>query len=214
MRKLPLQKLVAVSAVASALPSYAVVLVQYDFASSLAPSTVDSNVTASDVGQSDLPNMSVVGGQLSVPASDIAVTTAVATTDYIQFTVTPNAPLLVNLASLTFDIGRVFTGGYTAGYAVFSSVDSYGASIGSGSLTGASGTLTGISLDLSGPAYQGLSSITFRIGLSDGNNGANNSIRVDNLTLNGAVVPEPHEYAAMAGLGLLGFAVWRRARRA
>lgn len=29
-----------------------------------------------------------------------------------------------------------------------------------------------------------------------------------------SVVPEPHEYAAMAGLGLLGFAVWRRSRQA
>lgn len=28
------------------------------------------------------------------------------------------------------------------------------------------------------------------------------------------VVPEPHEYAAFAGLGLLGFAAWRRSRRA
>lgn len=28
------------------------------------------------------------------------------------------------------------------------------------------------------------------------------------------VVPEPHEYAALAGVGLLGFAAWRRSRRA
>ena len=36
------------------------------------------------------------------------------------------------------------------------------------------------------------------------------SMSVDNVS----VVPEPHEYAALAGLGLLGFAVWRRSRRA
>lgn len=35
------------------------------------------------------------------------------------------------------------------------------------------------------------------------------------MTVDGmSVVPEPHEYAALAGLGLLGFAVWRRMRRA
>lgn len=34
------------------------------------------------------------------------------------------------------------------------------------------------------------------------------------LQIFGAVVPEPHEYAALAGVGLLGFAAWRRSRRA
>ncbi len=205
-------ELVAVSVLV--VPSYAFVLVQNDFATSLAPSAVDSGVTASNVGQNDLPNMGSVGGQLSIPAQDITATTAGSTTDYITFTVTPSAGLL-NLQSLTLDIGRVFTGTYTAGYAVFSSVDSFIAAIGSGSLTGASGVLTGVSLDLSGPSYQSLADVTFRIGLSDGNNGANSSIRLDNLTLNGSVVvPEPHEYAVLAGLGLLGFAVRRRNRRA
>ncbi len=33
---------------------------------------------------------------------------------------------------------------------------------------------------------------------------------VGNLTITD--VPEPHEYAMMAGLGLLGFAAWRRSR--
>lgn len=32
----------------------------------------------------------------------------------------------------------------------------------------------------------------------------------DGARLLGAVVPEPHEYAVLAGLGLVGFAVWRR----
>ncbi|HMO65712.1 MAG TPA: hypothetical protein PKE47_10925, partial [Verrucomicrobiota bacterium] len=118
-------------------------------------------------------------------------------------------------SSLTFDIGRSFTGGYSAEWAVFSSVDSFASSVASGSLTtGASGTLAGQSVDLSAAAYQGLSAVTFRLAFADSNNGVPNSILVDNVTLNGAVVPEPHEYAALAGLGLLGFAVWRRTRRA
>lgn len=36
--------------------------------------------------------------------------------------------------------------------------------------------------------------------------------RVDDVNI--SVVPEPHEYAALAGVGLLGFAAWRRSRRA
>lgn len=203
----------AASAAGLALSSSAAVLVQYDFASSLAPSNVDSDVTASDVGQFGLDGLSVTGGQLSIPASDITnPSDPKSNADYISFTVTPNNPLTLNLDSLTFDAGYFNRGAFSAQFSVFSSVDSYATSLtGNVDLTS---TLSPYTVDLSGAAYQGLSAVTFRIAFGDLNNSPNNGVLLDNLTLNGTAVPEPHEYAALAGLGLLGFAVWRRTRRA
>lgn len=156
--------------------------------------------------------MSVTGGQLRIPASDITnPSNPNSSDDYISFTVTPNNPLKLNLDSLTFDARYFNQGAFSAQYSVFSSVDGFATS-----LTGnqnLSSTLTTYTVDLSAAAYQGLSAVTFRIAFGDSNNGANNGVLLDNLTLNGAAVPEPHEYAALAGLGLLGFAVWRRTRR-
>jgi hypothetical protein len=37
---------------------------------------------------------------------------------------------------------------------------------------------------------------------------------VDNVMLDGAVVPEPGQMALIAGLGLVGMALWRRTRLA
>lgn len=43
--------------------------------------------------------------------------------------------------------------------------------------------------------------------------GSNNNHDVDNILITVRDVPEPHEYALLAGLGIVGFAAWRRARR-
>jgi hypothetical protein len=51
-------------------------------------------------------------------------------------------------------------------------------------------------------------------GTGGGDYGTGGTWRFDNVEISGTVVPEPHEYAALAGLGLIGFAAWRRSRRA
>ena len=69
-----------------------------------------------------------------------------------------------------------------------------------------------------GPVFiSGLSiaqSGTFWIRWNDLNaTGADDGLAVDNFGLNFTNVPEPSTYALFAGLGLMGFGVWRRVRR-
>lgn len=40
--------------------------------------------------------------------------------------------------------------------------------------------------------------------------GTSGTWRFDNVTISGTPIPEPHEYALLAGLGLVGLALWRR----
>lgn len=61
-------------------------------------------------------------------------------------------------------------------------------------------------------SVSGLSPFEFRPVLAARTGGANNDQDVDNIVMTVRVVPEPHEYALMAGLGLLGFVAWRRRR--
>jgi MYXO-CTERM domain-containing protein len=189
-------------------------VVQFNFdAGNASPSFTDPGVSVTQAAVGFTPEFTA--SQFRAPAAEIDASTPVATTDYFGFTVTPTVGgTKLNLTSLTFDIGRVFTGNYPVNWSVFSSVDGFASSIASGSVSTGTGLLTGQNIDLSAPAYQDLTSVEFRVAFGDGNNGANNRILLDDLTLNGSVVPEPHEYAAMAALGLLGFAAWRRLGRA
>jgi hypothetical protein len=66
--------------------------------------------------------------------------------------------------------------------------------------------LAAVSMDLSGAEFQGLSSIEFRIYQYDQTDG-NDITRIDNVTVNGAAVPEP------ATLGVLAFGALAAVRR-
>jgi hypothetical protein len=44
-------------------------------------------------------------------------------------------------------------------------------------------------------------------------NAAGSSLSLDSVTLDVSAVPEPEEYAAMAAIGLVGLAVWRRTKK-
>lgn len=58
----------------------------------------------------------------------------------------------------------------------------------------------------------GLSGFEFRPVFAARTGGANNNQDVDNIVMTVQAVPEPHEYALLAGLCMVGFAAWRRQR--
>ena len=78
--------------------------------------------------------------------------------------------------------------------------------------------VNGQTIDLSGAAFQDLSSITFRIVVDDraNNNAAGGSVQFDNIAVEGivastaaAAVPEPSSLALLA-LGAIGLVTRRR----
>ena len=58
----------------------------------------------------------------------------------------------------------------------------------------------------------GMSAIAMRQGGTASTTGNYSGLRVDNLVVSYTAVPEPEEWAAIAGAGLVGFALWRRRR--
>lgn len=142
--------------------------------------------------------------------------TAYAAGDYIEFTVTATAGSTLDLTTLTFDFARADRG--TNDYAVRTSVDGFSAyaaledqaaPVGFPSVAGAAQ-----SVDLSAAAYQGLSDITFRVIFDDrqNNNGGGSASVIDNIIVNGTVVPIP-EPSSTALLGLGGLALILRRRK-
>src|SRR5207244_4018079 len=112
--------------------------------------------------------------------------TSLDTTDYISFTVTASAGFQLNLdgGSVTFDVASK-QNGKEVDWTVRSSVLGFGTDIATGNSSSAS--FSGATASLSGTSYDGLSSIEVRIyGWSPGNV----DLFVDNITLNGSVVPE------------------------
>ena len=104
----------------------------------------------------------------------------------------------MNLSSLTLD-GSYDQFSGPAGYALESSVDGYASIISTANFTTTLPTFATCTVDLSGAAFQGLSSITFRIAGYNANYGYE---QFDNITVNAATVPEPSALA-LAGVGIL-----------
>jgi hypothetical protein len=139
-----------------------------------------------------------------VTANDIAG--AIANNDFASFTVTANAGMQLNLTSFTMALGSTGvnangagdpTTSNTSSFALHSSVDGFANTIGTLSVTAPDGATvwsTG-SIDLSGTAFQGLSSVTFRV----------------YMFVNGSVVTAVPEPTSFALLGLAaGIGMWRR----
>ncbi len=103
---------------------------------------------------------------------------------YYQISVTANAGSVLNLSSLTFNAGR---GGSATprGYVVLSSVDGYTNIVDQQDVPTVRPQFTSFSVDLSGPQYQGLSTVAFRIFTYLP--GGGRSIEYSNVTINGKV---------------------------
>jgi hypothetical protein len=144
---------------------------------------------------------------------------AVAADDYWSFTVTPNVGFTLDLTTLTFDTIHNATAGNgdqdtnaTMSVFVRSSIDGYASNIGSTFTQAWDTTTTDRSIDLSAPAFQDIdTATTFRFYIFDsGVDTASNGLRLDNVVLNGVVVPEPSS-AILLGFGSL--MLLRRRRR-
>ncbi|NJK90956.1 MAG: PEP-CTERM sorting domain-containing protein [Blastochloris sp.] len=209
----------------------AAVLITYDFTggingtlgpiSALAPSTTPpANITATSISvASGIPGTTFQdnGGNIELnllPGASSAGTAAAAVSgnQYIEFTLnTPSASFALDLDNLQLDLRR---GGATGNRHLFlrTSLDAFANDIGPGVvLAPASTTLTTFTFnDI--PLFNNVTdAVTFR--LYTYNDGATNrSVRVDNIVVNGAVIPEPSTVLLL--LGGLGALVLLRARKA
>jgi len=148
---------------------------------------------------------------------------AVGSDDYFTVTITPDAGFEMNLTSFEFDYGYSSSGSFGTGTmrAYITTSEDNHANFFNGNTDGYT-TITdpvnsGVtfpiskSLDLSGAAFQNISTaFEFRIYLSDSYNVNDLIHRIDNVTLNGAVVPEPGNFALIGGLLALGLVMIRR----
>ena len=191
----------------------AAVIAGYNFgtgAGTLAPTASDPNVVASSFATSGTGSFVTgnPGNGFQGRGTYSGVTGAGSlANDFFSFTVTPNVSGGLSLSSLTFDVQG--GGAEATGFDVRSSV--------TGTFVIASGTVgtgwTSVTpIDLTGAAFQGLSSITFQIYGTDSSAGNTRDLRVDNVTLNGtAVVPEPVNVALVIfGIAMTGTVAGRR----
>ncbi len=141
---------------------------------------------------------------------------------YFEFTLSVDSGFTLDLTSISFGLGRSATG--PRQWEWRSNVDSYSATIGSytstnAGLTNSSGVLTnpdtnsswtGNVLDLSGSAYQDLTSITFRLYGYNSEASAGTGGLQGNLSFSGDVVPEPSGAAILGSIGIIGLLRRRR----
>lgn len=195
-------------------------IVTFDFASSLNATTVDTDLSSSAFS-SPLGTVQISSqrAQLSAGAGVYAQTsdlnTALAGSSYFEFTVTPDLGFQFTPTGFSFEIVSPGLGGVggAALFAVAVNGSVSGVSISDGgdipTAFGSprSATFTGIQ-DLT-------SATTFRVYVynADADGG---TVRFDNLSLSGTVsaVPEPTHVAMASALGLVGFGLYRRSRKA
>lgn len=148
---------------------------------------------------------------------------ALADADYFQFTLqAANPGEFLDLSSFTFSFGGTADTTFTSNVVVQSSVGGFGtgnptlvvtpSSFSIPSATTSTVTLTSASIDVSGFAFNSLSSVTFQIRFFDNASGTNQINRVDNLQISGAVVPEPSALLLLLGVFSALVAFGRRHR--
>lgn len=198
----------------------AVVVAGYNFGTAASPTLAataeDPHITAGPVSYgSGLTDTGFSPGKIDVGAGATGWTSnpnfSSASTDYFEATLTPDAGYSLNLDSVSFYI-RLSSFDGPRSWALTSSQDGHATPLGR-LFSWQTGRTGDYSFPL-GAAFDAVTSpVTFRL---YGFQSVLSSQRatLDDLIFDGSltVVPEPHEYAALAGLGLLGFAAWRRPR--
>lgn len=218
----------AVAAFAIAATAHADVIASYPFTDA-SPASTDSepDSTASDMSATLAPwDMGFSGGgnayAKSVALAGTTAGDAVTRGNFFSFTVTPDSGKAFDLSSLTYTSihnptagGDTYANDVTMNFFVRSSVDSYAANVGSTTSVGFStdgSTDTNVSVDLSGASFQNIADpTTFRLYAFESEEISNDQgARWDDVTLNGAVIPEP--FSATLLLGGFGALVFLRRR--
>ncbi|MBE9204516.1 hypothetical protein IQ218_15040 [Synechocystis salina LEGE 06099] len=210
--------LAALSLAFSAEQSHAVVLVNYQFdGASLAPTSSDPNVSATNINFGSGASQVPIAGVLPVNVAANDADTALTTNSFFQFAVTPTPGIFrLNLETLTLTAGVINANlSSSNGYFVRSSIDSFNANLASGFFTS---EVNNISVDLSDSSFQGIDSsspLTFRV-YSYLGSGSNPVASYDDLTLNGTATPVPFESDTLPVVGATLFmagGLWWKQKR-
>lgn len=202
------------------------VLVQYTFPTTTSnetgtgfnPTTVLANMTATAVTDTAATTTNVetpTPGYTTAPVLRVDplgnatnAAQAMANGKYFSFTVAPLSGETMSLSSLTFDTARGGSG-TPRGYAVLSSADSFSSILKTANIATVRPTMTAVVVDLPAVSFENLSSgVEFRVFTYSP--AAGSSVEYDNITVNGAVTPEP---GAMGVMLLSGAAMLMRRRR-
>ncbi len=196
-------------------------ILQYSFGQA-GPTTEIAGVTGGDIANGGslsalLPNAGDGYGSDPVlhtnpgTGASQTIATAFSTDNYFYFTLTPDSGTTLDLTSLSFNVARGGDSSLPRNYGVRSSATGT-ADLSSGAVATVRTTWTPITVDLS--TYTELqnvtSEVTFLFAVATLSSG--NSLEWDDITIEGAVVPEPSTFVLTA-LGLLGFAFYGRRRK-
>jgi hypothetical protein len=137
---------------------------------------------------------------------------------YFEFTLAADFDYTFSLTEISFGTRSTSTG--PQAYTLRSNADSYAADLATGTIGNNGAWSLKSNASLTSQSSNG-GSITYRL---FGHSGAGSAFantanwRIDDLSLTVAAtfvpVPEPETYALVAGVGLVGFGLWRRTRRA
>lgn len=202
-------------------------LLQYSFTSqSLSPtSSPVAHVTGGDFSSNDSGSTSnsspvsqgYTGASGSYYFSDNNWTGTSPGTNYFSFTITPESGYSVSISTISFGYKQSSTSGATS-FSIYSSNDSYGSSLASGTLNTIYATTGGTQGNDWGIASASVtltftSATTIRI-YANGASSGTPTLRADDFIVTGSVstspVPEPASVALLAGASALGLAALRR----